>query len=100
MRTKEELRGALERRIAGYGPRALVAHSGGVDSSLVLALSVRALGAWSVTAVTAVSPSLAVSTTKPSSDRARLTSARMGSSSSTMRMRHPSIPHSASGTIG
>jgi uncharacterized protein len=48
----------VERRIAAYGDRALVALSGGVDSSLVLALSVRALGAVSVTAVTAISPSL------------------------------------------
>jgi uncharacterized protein len=45
------------RRIRSYGDRAIVAHSGGVDSSLVLALAVRALGPASVTAVTALSPS-------------------------------------------
>lgn len=43
--------------ISGYG-RTLVAFSGGVDSSVVLAAAVRALGPASVTAVTAVSPSL------------------------------------------
>jgi uncharacterized protein len=47
----------LEARIAGYGTRALVAFSGGVDSSVVLALAARALSATAVTAVTAVSPS-------------------------------------------
>lgn len=48
----------LERRIRGYGePRGLVAFSGGVDSSTVLAVAARALGPRSVTAVTAVSPS-------------------------------------------
>lgn len=50
---------ALERRIRGYGRRALVAFSGGVDSSVVLALAARALSPGSVVAVTAVSPSLA-----------------------------------------
>lgn len=49
---------ALERRIRGYGDRALVAFSGGVDSSVVLALAARALSPPAVTAVTAVSPSL------------------------------------------
>jgi uncharacterized protein len=45
-------------RIAGYGaPRAVVAFSGGVDSSVVLALAARAIGRGAVTAVTAVSPS-------------------------------------------
>ena len=48
---------ALERRIGGYGERAFVAFSGGVDSSVVLALSARALGASNVVAVTAASPS-------------------------------------------
>ena len=43
--------------MAGYG-RTLVAFSGGVDSSVVLAGAVRALGAGQVAAVTAVSPSL------------------------------------------
>ena len=43
--------------IAGYG-RTLVAFSGGVDSSVVLAAAVRALGAGRVTAVTAVSPAV------------------------------------------
>jgi pyridinium-3,5-biscarboxylic acid mononucleotide sulfurtransferase len=43
--------------MAGYG-RTLVAFSGGVDSSVVLAAAVRALGAEQVAAVTAVSPSL------------------------------------------
>jgi uncharacterized protein len=47
----------LERRIRGYGGRAVVAFSGGVDSSVVLALSARALTPSAVTAVTAVSPS-------------------------------------------
>jgi pyridinium-3,5-biscarboxylic acid mononucleotide sulfurtransferase len=43
--------------MAGYG-RTLVAFSGGVDSSVVLAAAVRALGTGQVAAVTAVSPSL------------------------------------------
>jgi uncharacterized protein len=43
--------------MAGYG-RTLVAFSGGVDSSVVLAAAVRALGPAQVAAVTAVSPSL------------------------------------------
>jgi pyridinium-3,5-biscarboxylic acid mononucleotide sulfurtransferase len=53
------LRG-LERRIKGYGERAVVAFSGGVDSSVVLALAARALSPPAVTAVTALSPSLPV----------------------------------------
>ena len=54
-----ELASQLEGRIRGYGaPRALVALSGGVDSSVVLALAARALGPTAVTAVTARSPSL------------------------------------------
>lgn len=49
----------LEERIGGYGaPHAVVAFSGGVDSSVVLALAARALGRPAVTAVTAVSPSV------------------------------------------
>ncbi|MDN3351160.1 ATP-dependent sacrificial sulfur transferase LarE [Actinomadura sp. DC4] len=44
-------------QMAGYG-RTLVAFSGGVDSSVVLAAAVRALGTGQVAAVTAVSPSL------------------------------------------
>src|SRR2546422_10088472 len=47
----------LESRIASLGS-ALVAFSGGVDSSLVAALAARALGARAL-AVTAVSPALA-----------------------------------------
>lgn len=48
----------LEGAIRSYGAdRALVAFSGGVDSSVVLALAARALGPGAVTAVTAVSPS-------------------------------------------
>jgi uncharacterized protein len=43
--------------MAGYG-RTLVAFSGGVDSSVVLAAAVRALGTEQVAAVTAISPSL------------------------------------------
>jgi uncharacterized protein len=46
----------LEDRIRGYGDRALVAFSGGVDSSVVLALAARALGPDRVEAVTAISP--------------------------------------------
>jgi pyridinium-3,5-biscarboxylic acid mononucleotide sulfurtransferase len=42
---------------AGYG-RTLVAFSGGVDSSVVLAAAVRALGVAGVAAVTAVSPAV------------------------------------------
>jgi pyridinium-3,5-biscarboxylic acid mononucleotide sulfurtransferase len=45
--------------VAGYG-RTLVAFSGGVDSSVVLAAAVRALGPGSVAAVTAVSAALPV----------------------------------------
>ena len=51
------LSGDLLAEMAGYG-RTLVAFSGGVDSSVVLAAAVRALGAGQVAAVTAVSPSL------------------------------------------
>lgn len=51
------LSGRLVSQMAGYG-RTLVAFSGGVDSGVVLAAAVRALGPTEVTAVTAVSPSL------------------------------------------
>jgi pyridinium-3,5-biscarboxylic acid mononucleotide sulfurtransferase len=48
----------VEGRVRGYGRlRAIVAFSGGVDSSVVLAAAARALGPRSVTAITAVSPS-------------------------------------------
>jgi pyridinium-3,5-biscarboxylic acid mononucleotide sulfurtransferase len=47
----------LVAELAGYG-RTLVAYSGGVDSSVVLAAAVRALGAGDVAAVTAVSPAV------------------------------------------
>lgn len=52
------LAGRLLAEISGYG-RSLVAFSGGVDSSVVLAAAVRALGPADVAAVTAVSPALA-----------------------------------------
>jgi uncharacterized protein len=48
-----------EGHIRGYGDRALVAFSGGVDSSVVLALASRALGPENTEAVTAISPSYA-----------------------------------------
>jgi uncharacterized protein len=53
----EVLRESVERRIGGLGG-AVVAFSGGVDSSLVAALAARALGPQAL-AVTAVSPALA-----------------------------------------
>jgi pyridinium-3,5-biscarboxylic acid mononucleotide sulfurtransferase len=55
--SEPELQLALERRILGLGS-VVVAFSGGVDSSLVAALAVRALGPRAL-AVTAVSPALA-----------------------------------------
>lgn len=57
MKPAPTIRALLERRIRSSGDRALVAFSGGVDSSLVVALAARALGAREVTAVTAISPS-------------------------------------------
>jgi uncharacterized protein len=50
--------GRLLAEIAGYG-RTLVAFSGGVDSSVVLAAAARALGTTEVAAMTAVSPAVA-----------------------------------------
>ena len=51
------LAGRLLADVAGYG-RSLVAFSGGVDSSVVLAAAARGLGPGEAAAVTAVSPSL------------------------------------------
>ena len=53
----DALAGQLTERLAGFGS-ALIAFSGGVDSSLVAALAARALGERAL-AVTAVSPALA-----------------------------------------
>jgi uncharacterized protein len=53
----EALLAELERRVAAGGP-AVVAFSGGVDSSVVAAVAARALGAGAL-AVTAVSPAVA-----------------------------------------
>src|SRR6201995_427526 len=53
----DALAGQLTERLAGLGS-ALIAFSGGVDSSLVAALAARALGEQAL-AVTAVSPALA-----------------------------------------
>jgi pyridinium-3,5-biscarboxylic acid mononucleotide sulfurtransferase len=50
----------LCRLIAGYGP-VLVAFSGGVDSGVVLAAAVRALGTGGVAALTAASPAVPAS---------------------------------------
>jgi pyridinium-3,5-biscarboxylic acid mononucleotide sulfurtransferase len=53
-----ELLGRLEAAVRGYGAaRAVVALSGGVDSSVVTGVASRALGPSKVTAVTALSPS-------------------------------------------
>ncbi|GIU98936.1 MAG: adenine nucleotide alpha hydrolase [Actinomycetota bacterium] len=73
----------LEARIRGYGPRAVVAFSGGVDSSVVLAIAARALGAQAVEAVTALSPSY------PSGELelARRTAAVLGVAHRTVRTR-------------
>jgi pyridinium-3,5-biscarboxylic acid mononucleotide sulfurtransferase len=49
--------GRLLAEVAAYG-RTLVAFSGGVDSSVVLAAAVRALGAADVAAITATSPAV------------------------------------------
>ncbi|MEX2183767.1 MAG: ATP-dependent sacrificial sulfur transferase LarE [Chloroflexota bacterium] len=49
----------LDQRVRGYGEReAIVAFSGGVDSSVVLAVAARALGSDRVLAVTAASPAV------------------------------------------
>ena len=53
----DEVREAIEHRIGSYGRVAVVAFSGGVDSSVVTALAAEALTPRRVTAVTAVSPS-------------------------------------------
>lgn len=53
----DALAGRLLAEMASYG-RSLVAFSGGVDSSVVLAAAVRALGPADVAAFTAVSPAL------------------------------------------
>ena len=63
MSTLDDRLEALAAQFAGL-PGVLVAFSGGVDSGVVLAAAVRALGADRVVAATAVSPSL------PSSERA------------------------------
>ena len=63
MSTLDDRLEALAAQFAGL-PGVLVAFSGGVDSGVVLAAAVRALGAGRVVAATAVSPSL------PSSERA------------------------------
>ena len=52
-----ELADRLVEQLAAYG-RTLVAFSGGIDSSVVLAAAVRALGSAGAAAVTAVSPAL------------------------------------------
>jgi len=62
----------LCRTITGYGARRiLVAFSGGVDSSVVLAVAAGALGPAAVTAVTAVSPSYPAGELEPARAVAR-----------------------------
>jgi uncharacterized protein len=57
-RATVDVKERVRRRILGYRtPRAIVALSGGVDSSLVTALAAEALGRPAVLAVTALSPS-------------------------------------------
>jgi uncharacterized protein len=59
-------------RIRGYGARrAVVAFSGGVDSSTVVALAAQALGSEAVTAVTAISPSYPAGELEAASELAR-----------------------------
>jgi uncharacterized protein len=71
----------LERRVAAYGARrAVVAFSGGVDSSVTLAVAARSLGGRRVIAVTAVSPSLP----RGELDSARATAAALGVSHRTV----------------
>jgi len=60
---------ALRQRLASY-PRAVIAYSGGVDSALVAALAVEALGENAV-AITGVSPALAPHLRQEASDQAR-----------------------------